>query len=92
MSWPFQIAYEGDFRSLCTVTFGQKVDFVSARLSMKTALNNNQIFKNPCISLKVVVIHYFSYIVGKYVFYFPLKSVMLVICYILLFYRHALGQ
>ena len=24
--WPFQIAYEGDFRSLCTVTFGQKVD------------------------------------------------------------------
>ena len=27
MPWPFQTAYEGDFRSLCTVTFGQKVDF-----------------------------------------------------------------
>ena len=24
----FQVAYEGDFRSLCTVTFGQKVDFL----------------------------------------------------------------
>jgi hypothetical protein len=30
MSWPFQIAYEGDFRSLCTVTFGQKVDFLNS--------------------------------------------------------------
>ena len=25
---PFQISYEGDFRSLCTVTFWQKVDFL----------------------------------------------------------------
>ena len=24
----FQIAYEGDFWSLCTVTFGKKVDFL----------------------------------------------------------------
>ena len=24
----FQIAYEGDFRSLCTVNFWQKVDFL----------------------------------------------------------------
>ena len=24
----FQIAYEGDFRSLCAVTFQQKVDFL----------------------------------------------------------------
>ena len=30
MYWPFQIAYEGDFRSLCTVTFGQKVDFLNS--------------------------------------------------------------
>jgi hypothetical protein len=33
MSWPFQIAYEGDFRSLCTVTFGQKVDFLNSNTS-----------------------------------------------------------
>ena len=26
----FQIAYEGDFRSLCTVTFWQKVDFLNS--------------------------------------------------------------
>ena len=26
--WPFQIAYEGDFRSLCTVSFWQKVTFL----------------------------------------------------------------
>ena len=26
----FQIAYEGDFWSLCTVTFGQKVDFLNS--------------------------------------------------------------
>ena len=30
MSQPFQIAYEGDFRSLCTMTFGQKVDFLNS--------------------------------------------------------------
>ena len=30
MPWPFQIAYEGDFRSLCTVTFGQKVGFLNS--------------------------------------------------------------
>ena len=30
MSWPFQIAYEGDFRSLCSVIFGQKVDFLNS--------------------------------------------------------------
>ena len=32
MAWPFQIAYEGDFGSLCTVTFGQKVDFLNSNM------------------------------------------------------------
>ena len=38
MSWPFQIAYEGDFWSLFTVTFWQKVDFL---------------ISNPCKNLQL---------------------------------------
>ena len=39
MSWPFQIAYEVDFRSLCTVTFLRKVDFL-----INNAHQNSQLY------------------------------------------------
>ena len=38
MSWPFQIAYEWDFRILCTVTFGPKVDFLNSNADLNSRL------------------------------------------------------
>ena len=32
----FQIACEGDFQSLCTVTFWQKIDFLNSNLELVT--------------------------------------------------------
>ena len=50
MSWPFQIAYEGDFRSLCTVTFGQKVDFLI--VTRVSARDYTVHIINECLSYK----------------------------------------
>ena len=42
MSLAFQIAYEGDFRSLCTVNFGQKVDFLNSNTCQCSRLYGTQ--------------------------------------------------
>ena len=52
MSWPFQIAYEGYFWSLCTVTFGQEVDFLNSNTCTVSA-RDYMVYKLVKISLFV---------------------------------------
>ena len=54
MYWPFQIAYEGDFRSLCTVTFGLKVDFLNSNTCQCSRLYGTQ---SICSSKKAELSH-----------------------------------
>ena len=43
MSWPFQIAYEGDFRSLCSVIFLQKVDLLISKPGKRERASNSSV-------------------------------------------------